>query len=402
MSNLMEANYQWANRPNDERCWDINEFEAVTKERRENCHERDIAINDIDVITDSDEGLKLRFGKKDELVVSLTNLAFGQLATRMDYPAGGLDPTKLPTTMIRDIMNERFRRVVNEGDNPVAKILFEGKSDKVVARCITTDSYTRFWDNQLVPLLRRMETQGWVIPPARPVGVEGERTRIATEKDVLAYNNAGGGIPVKIGDPISPAGIYSGDRDSFVFMINQSDPIDDGGDTPLFRGRFVVNSETGTGAFSITDFLFQGVCGNHIIWDVQEVVKINYRHVGDVLGKIHKALDSAREPEHRHLQERARRIFSWMRKNTLGSNKQEVVENIYSMRLGQNITQDILAKAMINAEAFRQMDGDPFTWYGAMNAVTRYSQQLPYASLRRQVDTQIGRITTKADKLITV
>ncbi len=399
MSNLTQASNQWATRPNDERCWDINEFEQITAKRRDASSEIDVGVSDIDVVTDSTEGLKLRFGKRDDMTVGISNLAFSQLATKLEYPMAGLDPNKLPTEMIRDILNERIRR---SADSSNIKLLLEEKGEKITTRCVTTEAYTRFWDNQLIPLLRRMENAGWRIPPARPVGMQGERTRVATQQDVLAYNNAGGGIPVKVGDLISPAGIYSGDRDSFIFMIDQSNPIDDGGSSPLFRGRFVVNSETGTGAFSITDFLFQGVCGNHIVWDVKEVVKVNYRHVGDVYSKIHKAIDEAREPEHRHLQDRARRIFSWMRANTLGSSKPEVIDNIYSMRLGQNITQDLLAKAMVNAEVFREIDGEPYTWMGAMNAVTRYSQQLPYANLRKQVDGQIGRLTAKAERLLTV
>lgn len=73
------------------------------------------------------------------------------------------------------------------------------------------------------------------------------------------------------------AGLYSSDRDIFMFFVNENYPVEVKGER-LSRGFFVWNSEVGKSSFGLTTFLYRYVCGNHIVWGAQEVKEIRIRH----------------------------------------------------------------------------------------------------------------------------
>lgn len=116
-------------------------------------------------------------------------------------------------------------------------------------------------------------------PPARPAHADDPRNRPATDADVIAVS-AGGGAAVKVGDMIGPAGVYKGDRDSFIFLIQPQTNVDDGG-SHLVRGMFIHNSEVRDCSLEIMQFMLEGVCGNHICWGVSEFSKVRIIHRGD-------------------------------------------------------------------------------------------------------------------------
>ena len=211
-------------------------------------------------------------------------------------------------------------------------------------------------------------------------------------------------MKVKVGDPISPAGLYSGDSNTFAFFVNPKAAIEEG-NQPLYQGIFMSNSELGEGAFKITQFLFQGVCGNHIVWDVKNVTEINYRHVGSVHQRIQAAFTASNLNKMLGInKQEIVNTLQWMRNNRLGETMEETVDSVYSMRLGGAITKNLLESSIKNAFNMQlvEQDGDPFTFLGLMNSVTRFSQTLPNQDDRSLVDTQISKMTQKARKLATV
>jgi hypothetical protein len=391
---LNEASKQWASRPVDERFWTVQDFIDATTKRREQSVERVVATGQLRFVG-NDDGVTLRMPTGED--VALGHLSYTQLANKLEYPVKGVLPGVLPNPLIAEVLNARLAKLSPDSK---MQILLLNQDGKFSIRCATSEIYARFWDNQLSTMLRMMEANGWIIPPGRPVGLEGEKTRQATEQDVLWLENAGGGTSVKVGDYIAPAGIYSGDRNSFIFMINQKSAFEDDVGNVLYRGQIITNSEVGEGAFTKTKFLMQGVCGNHIIWDAQDIVSISYRHVGNAPQRILEAITQIQDGDNVAVQQQIKRVFAWMRSNPLGTTKEEVVENVYAMRLGGNITQSLLHDAIGNAAAYRDVDGDPFTWMGLMNAVTRWSQTLANADERHQVDKQISKMTIKATKFI--
>ncbi len=82
-------------------------------------------------------------------------------------------------------------------------------------------------------------------------------------------------------DLIAPAGVYASDRDMFLFLVDDDHRLENPiGGTPLARGFFVWNSEVGDKTFGLTTFLYDAICGNHIVWGAQNVKEIKLKQVG--------------------------------------------------------------------------------------------------------------------------
>ncbi|MEJ7663389.1 MAG: hypothetical protein WKG07_29515 [Hymenobacter sp.] len=129
-------------------------------------------------------------------------------------------------------------------------------------------AYSRLWNADVVDGLVPALDWGWRVPPARPA-VDDPRARPATVEDILLGQESFG-LSVKVGDMLAPAGVYAGDRDMFIFLVNPNRVIDDGM-KGLMRGVFVWNSEVGAGAFKVRTFYLENVCGNHIVWSASGV-----------------------------------------------------------------------------------------------------------------------------------
>jgi hypothetical protein len=89
------------------------------------------------------------------------------------------------------------------------------------------------------------------------------------------------------GNPLRPrstarAGSTPARRTSSRFMVDDDrrifETLPGGG---LSRGFFISNSEVGDASFSLTTFLYQYVCGNHMVWGAQGVKNIRIPHIGD-------------------------------------------------------------------------------------------------------------------------
>jgi hypothetical protein len=88
--------------------------------------------------------------------------------------------------------------------------------------------------------LSELPETGWRVPPARLAQGDDRQARPATASDVLDDREGGGGLSINLGDMIAPAGLYASDRDMFVFMVNEKNPIEDG------RGNRSRLGRTGT------------------------------------------------------------------------------------------------------------------------------------------------------------
>ena len=83
-------------------------------------------------------------------------------------------------------------------------------------------------------------------------------------------------------------GLYSGEQDTFAFLIDDSAWVEIDGEE-FAPGFFVWNSEVGRRSVGIETFWYQRICANHIVWDATEVVTYSRKHtanVGDALEEI--------------------------------------------------------------------------------------------------------------------
>ncbi|NJL70718.1 MAG: hypothetical protein HC888_03460 [Candidatus Competibacteraceae bacterium] len=234
-------------------------------------------------------------------------------------------------------------------------------------------------------LIRLQEEQGWRSPPSRTGGADGEQSREATEADCM------GASFIRPGDMISPGGLYASDRDMFAFLVDPSKRIEDGSPEGLWRGFFAQNSEVGDCSWILTFFLFRGTCGNHIIHGGKLLREIRIRHVGTANDRAMRAM-RAELTEYANLDTSEDRKLIIQAKNLiLGATKDECLDRLFGLKIA---SRQILNAAWTRAEGTGTVDADgsPDTAWGYAQALTRYSQTIPYTDKRTDLDRAAGKV----------
>jgi hypothetical protein len=390
-TNFTGASKQWANRPADDRFWNISEMQAAMEARKNESREITANLDKVRVVDDNGD-LLLNFGERSAV---LGNLATEQLTRRVGFHPTAL--TLLSAGLAADVLNERIVATAKDAtgkDRSIQALIRIGADGNANVRAVTSEKYSRIWDTQVVEIAKNLESLGFKVPPARPAGIANERTRIATEED--CGFGAGGGLAVKPGDTIAPAGLYSGDRDSFMLLVQPHG--EDGGDGSEFmRAVMIQNSEVGTGSFKLTSAMLRAVCGNHILWGYTEIMNISRKHIGNVGEALTLAKSKLGEIAGRSMLPDLE-VIKTLRTRTLGDNVADVAEKVYDLRLSQVLTQGLIAKAMASAEKWRDVDGDPLTAWGVVNGLTRVSQESGYADERLAIDMAAGKLMAVLSK----
>lgn len=381
---IFKASNQWATRPADERFWSIKEMistcmryyeSSVTSRVRYDSLK--VAASDGDMLLVGSTGAEARLG----------HYAFGQLCGRARAPAGYL--RTLPAKQVEACLNHSL--IQNRGGDECALLLHNVETPLV--RCATGTNYARIWNWEIGRMLLDLENDGWRVPPARPA-VADSRARPATEDDVLGDKN--GFLSIKVGDMISPAGVYASDADMFVFMIDDSHVVENPADPskPLARGFFVWNSEVGDRSFGAMTFLYDHVCGNHIVWGAREVREIRLRHVGKarLAAFRHLRMDLIEYSESSVSDEAAK--IAKAQSYVLGSTKEDVVSEamqFVSKKKLRSINASVVSEAIGIAEKTPRY-GNPRSPWAIMQGITEISQRKPYASQRLAMDRDASRL----------
>ncbi len=388
-SNLYAASHQWATRPDDERFADLTTMLAATKAYADSSREATIERRALSVLPD---GQNLLLTGTTGAKATITHYAFGQLARLVQAPAEYL--RRLPSTLAATCLNTGLAKV-EAGEK--ARILFHSNGS-LVTRAITSEVYDRVWDYEVVERIGKyLEGQGWRVPPARPAREGQKGTRLATEADILP-GQGDFGLAVKVGDPIAPAGLYASDHDMFAFLVDQADPAFDG-QHALNRGVFIQNSEVGDCALKFKLFVYDNVCGNHIVWGASKVTDISVRHIkgeGRASGNtLANALTKWRVAS-RSLPSGAElsgQIKAMQIKEIAGS-KDEVLDALFGFAKvkGLNrLTRPVLTSAYELAEQTPRY-GSPRSVWGMINGLTEVSQSA-HTDVRTDLDVQAGRLS---------
>jgi len=311
----------------------------------------------------------------------LTHWAFGQVARIAGAPAGYL--RGLPAPLAVENLNHGLPKSEGTG-----KLLLHKNGD-MIARCITSDNYTRIWNTDVIKRLMDLEADGWQVPPARPAREDQRGSRPATEADVLHGNRFG--LSVNVGDMIAPAGLYASDHDMFAFMVNESRRIDDGSDGGLSRGFFVGNSEVGGGSLFAITFYYRHVCGNHIVWGASNVCEARLVHRGNAdarfrsefLVELRKYADDAASEDEARIKAAKTRVIA--------ADKDSVIDTLFGKRIASR-------KDLVAAWDYAEQDdaATPNTVWGMVQGITRLSQDRPFADERVELDRAAGKILTLA------
>ncbi len=380
-SNLMAAHHQWANRPLDERYWNLSDLWQTLQTRNAASAEKDMSTGELKAVVHAGE---VCIEGKAGIPAKLTHWSFDQLARKIDAPAPYLRG-KSPEMAAMNI-NDDMKKSANA---PAQLLMHRETGGMATVRAITTD-YSRLWNGQIVNALMKNGLQsGWMTPPARPV-IEDPRARPATAEDIIP-NQDDFGLAVKVGDMIAPAGVYEGDRDMFLFLVNPSRIIDDGG-KGLMRGVFVWNSEVGAGAFSVRMFMLENICSNHIVWGASKTVNIRIIHRGENIKKFATPLLRALEAAKPNDLTNEVKMIATAKNRILGKDKEEVVNTIYNRKAFNISKRDVEAGYDWAVRWEHTARSAPNTAWGFVHGLTRYSQTMKFTDERDTLDTIGGKI----------
>ena len=319
MTNLLQACRQWATRPADERFWGLADLEKHLAALEGKSEELCLPLNQLKVVPKKRD---LRVVGPNDLSLHVTNWSFGQLCHWLDAPPEYL--SGLPARIACQCLNHG----VGSNKDAEVKCLLQNNDNATQLRAVTGTKYSRIWDLKVVRAIKPALEAGWRVPPARPA-LDDSRARPATKDDILEQGKFWGSI--KEGDMIAPAGVYRGDRDSFIFLVNPNRTIDDGGGG-LMRGVFIANSEVGKTSFRITTFLLQNVCSNHIVWGASDLQELKLTHRGransrfgsELICHLRRYDDTGAVEQEKMI--RAAKLFE------LGKDGESVIDRLFDMK----------------------------------------------------------------------
>ncbi len=359
MTELMDAHKEWRFRPASERYATLAEMHAVTEARRQASRESRVRTGNGGLRFEADpdaqpgQDLVIR-GEGTSLVPTAWSLE--QLSWAYHVPGLSQMVGKQPAQLAAQNLNWAVRNTSAE-----EMVMLWANGGNGIIRGFNTTTYTRLWDADVIGWLRSAtadETNGWHRPPAMTDG---------------RY----------------PSGYYSSDRDIFVFMINDENRIDDGSDKGLGRGVIVRNTEVNGLGFHFRGFLYEHVCGNHIVWGAQQLFDFRAWHMGSDIGqrvsvKLYKAMgeylnSSAAEQQ---------AVITLARGKSIGKTPAEAIKFLTAKPVEFNKTQ--ADQIVTNAVA---VGDDPTNLWALVNSATALSQQLfAHANQRQDFDVRAGKI----------
>lgn len=391
---LFKASNQWAERPVDERFWSLSEARNACAKVRAQAAAKEVPYRDLRVeALDGEVQLMGRAG----VPAKLTNYAFTQLVDRTPAPPARYLRDQPATLAVQNLnwgLKERAERMGESSGN--AHLLFHQNGGLMLRAALSKD-YKRIWNSEVYDRLITLEQRGWRTPPARPAyNIKDPRARPATEADVLNHSRSqlNGGLAVNVGDIIAPAGVYASDHDMFAFLVNEDRLIDDGRGNALARGAFFWNSEVGDKSLGGMTFLYNAICGNHIVWGAQGVKEFRIRHVGKGLNeRFEKAYLQIKEYADGAANEDEARIKA-SQTIELGKDKTEVLDALLGItrKARIQISEKALGEAYDRATEREDRYGTPNTPWAIVNGLTELSQETPFTDKRDELDRTAGKI----------
>lgn len=398
-NNDMQASRQWAERPNDERFWNLDDLFSTLTKMRTHSMQTSLPVSKVKVTPFMEPGLDspdLGVSRTNNRVFRLTHWSFGQLAKYADAPAEYLRRLKPETAA--SCINEGLDRYHGE-DVQMLLHKNDDSGNDATLRAMTTNQYSRLWNSEVVKSLLPAKEHGWMTPPARPANGDDPRARPATVADIVP-GQGNFGLQVRPGDIIAPAGVYHGPQDMFIFQVNPNRVIDIDGDA-LMRGFYLENSEVGAKAFKLTCFYLESVCGNHIVWGAKNMKTVRVVHKGNNFGGgkfMHQLNRNLHELSNMNTTAERGMVHA-ARNHVIGETKEQVVEVLFGNKVVA-LSKATIEKGYDTAQQWEHTaKAPPNTTWGMVHGLTRYSQSIPYADKRADIDAAGGRMLQIAYKV---
>ena len=198
-------------------------------------------------------------------------------------------------------------------------------------------------------------------------------------------------IPSEFGNLAAPitkqsTTLYASDRDMWVFLADELNRIElpnrrNGKTGSLARGFFAANSETGASTFILGQFLFDYMCGNHIIWGVEQFQELRIRHTAGAPDK--------------YLEQAAPAILAMSNASSVGmvdmlksaqAKKVENVDEFLNARFSRSQTSAIKAAHM--ADEQRPIE----SLWDVSTGITAYARNIQHTDDRVKLEREAGKV----------
>ena len=348
MQNLTRAHEQLYRRHPDERFSTINDLWKHCSDVRQWSTEEWVPPAEL-VITPVLHELQTTYREKNQV---LTEWGFTQLCS-MARVAKQTVNLLSPETASRV-----FMETLPRGTKPL-QLYTMGNT----IRSIHPASYTRLYDVELLSVIQEFAVD--FQPPQEAVTLDDPDS-----------------------DIIPATGLYSGEQDSFVFMLDPTGWIEVESEA-FCPGFFAWNSEVGRRTVGLQTFWFQAVCQNHIVWDAVEVTEFSRKHttnVGEALSNIRRLIEQLVNRRDERRDAFAKTIANAM-KTRLGDQADDVLKILQQRGIRKTLGNEALKIA--------QQQG-AFTVFSVVDALTRLAGKIPNAGERTEIDAKSSSLLALA------
>lgn len=354
-NNIFAASEQWASRPDDQRFLSLADLRASVEQRKSESWTATPRVSDLRTHIENGQ-LELEVFDPTigaRRLLTPTHWGFNQLAQHANAPASYL--RRLPRELAAINLQYGLER-----DNLRSDTLVLAQSNgHNQLRALTSQSYGRIWDLEVVQAVERVNQDGrWQIPAAS-----------------YATSN-----------PKRATTLYASDRDVFIFLVDPSNPIEVG-DEKLFRGFYTWNSEVGAGTFGLTTFLYRYVCDNRIIWGATDVRELRIRHTGGAPERF--AYEGAKYLAE-YANESTREVAATIKAAQAFEIPKAAEKDGVSNWLKQRGFTDALAKSAVAAAVAEE--GQARNLWDIVNGITAHARTIPNTDARVSVETQAGKL----------
>jgi len=348
--NLYDAHKQWASRPPDERFSSLDDLLEFTGKRKRSSVEDVRPLRGLRLFATVGGALTLNGSIQMSL---LTNWAFTQLCQQVRAPSGYL----------RSLSPEITAQCLEYGINAngvESKILirkndtFQENKPQNMVSAFTSPNYGRIWDYDVVEaILEAIQNSPWHTLPSNS-----------------DYNS----------------GIYASDRDMFVFLVSDENPVEIG-HAKLGRGFFCWNSETGAATFGLTTFLYNYVCGNHIVWGAEQVEELRIIHRHHALNRFYSDAIPLmnRFIENRSLDDAVKDTVARAMEQRIGDSQEEAFKRLQPLQFTKNEIERAWNYGITEGEDVR-------TAWGMVQGLTAYARNLPHIDKRVNLERRAGAL----------
>lgn len=240
---------RWFVRPDDRKFATLTELYAHSKKRADLSWVDVIDLRAVRVVADIEDPLSLTMELPNAEVVEPTHFAFGELCKQMHAPASYLRTRPGPIAAFA------LQHDLIQHTGEMMKVLAT-KEQRHELRGVTSPDYRRTMDASVLEAMINVAAEGgWKIPLTLNASTEFVDKR--------------------------STGLYSSDRDVFVFLIRDQFPIEigrlsNGAPDILYPGLVVSSSETGARKLSLEMIYLRGGCQNRNFWGISGQKRLRY------------------------------------------------------------------------------------------------------------------------------